>query len=174
MVDAMRKICAVICARNEKDNIAETINSLKSQTYPIDKIIVVDDGSIDGTGEIAKKLGCLVVRLPPHEESLVGRPELAERINEGLKLAKDFNPDYILIVGADHSLPRDYVEKLLERMEENPRLVIASGVISKEPWMHLSPRGSGRLIKASFWREVSGLQYPVCWGWESWLCFKAL
>jgi hypothetical protein len=36
-----------------------------------------------------------------------------------------------------------------------------------------SPRGS-RVVDATFWRDVSDLQYPVAWGWEDWLYFKAL
>ena len=167
------RIAAVISARNEVKHLVNTINSLKSQTMPVEKIIVVNDGSTDGTGDLAKNLGCTVVDMPFHSENFVGRPELAERFNAGLKVADEENVDYVLIVGADHSLPPDYVEKLVTKMEANPKLMVASGCIKGEPVTESAPRGSGRLVRASFWKNVNDMQYPVVWGWESWLCLKA-
>jgi len=168
------KVIAVVKARNERENISETILSLKRQTLPLEQIIVVNDGSTDGTGELARELGCIVVDLPYHKESYVGKPELAERINVGLKLAGERDPDYVLTLDADHPLPENYVERLVKRMEANAKLVVASGYIEGEPYVETHPRGSGRLVKASFWKQVNNMQYPVCWGWESWLCFKAM
>jgi len=167
------KIAALISARNEVQHLAKTLDSLKKQTMLIEKIIVVNDGSTDGTGDLAKNLDCIVVDLPFHSESYVGRPELAERFNAGLKVAGEENVDYVLIVGAEHPLPWDYVERLVTRMEENQKLMVASGCIKGEPVTESAPRGSGRLVRASFWKEVNGMQYPVVWGWESWLCLKA-
>jgi len=167
------KIVAVISARNEVKYLDNSINSLRSQTITIERVVVVNDGSTDGTGDLARNLGCTVVDLPFHNENFVGRPELAERFNVGLKVAGEENVDYVLIVGADHLLPPDYVEKLVLRMEANPRLVVASGCIKGEPIVESAPRGSGRLVRASFWKKVNGMQYPVVWGWESWLCLKA-
>ena len=169
------KVIAVVKARNERENISETIMSLKKQTLPLEQIIVINDGSIDGTGELARKLGCVVIDLPYHEESFVGdRPELAERLNVGLKVAIKDNPDCLLTLDADHPLPEDYVKSLVTRMEVNAELVVVSGYIKGEPYVKTHPRGSGRLIRTSFWRKVSDVQYPVCWGWESWLRYKAM
>lgn len=167
------RIMAVISARNEVEHLANTIISLKRQTMPIEKIIVINDGSEDGTGILARNHGCTVVDLPFHKDSYIGRPELAECFNAGLKIAREENADYVLIVGADHPLPSDYVEKLVVRMERNSKLMVASGCIKGEPITESAPRGSGRLIRGSFWRDLNGMQYPVVWGWESWLCLKA-
>ncbi len=167
------RVVAIIFARNEKNYIRDTITSLKSQTMPVD-IILVDDGSTDGTGDIAREMGCFVIDLPYHEESYVGRPELAERVNVGLKVAREEDYDYVLIVGADHPLPPDYVRKIVSRMEANPKLVVASGRIKGEPYDEQVPRGSGRIVRASFWKKESNMQYPVAWGWEAWLYLKAL
>ena len=120
-------------------------------------------------------MGCEVVDLPYHEESFLGRPELAERLNIGLKFAEKYSPDYILKVDADHTLPKEYVEKIVSRMEVNPKLVVASGHIKGEPYTESAPRGSGRIIKASWLKEEFGsLCFPVCWGWEGYLLLKAL
>ena len=168
-------VVAVITARNEEKILPETISLLKEQTLCLKRIVVVNDGSTDKTGEIAKSLGCTVIDLPHHKESFVGRPELAERLNAGLNVAILGNPlpDYVLIVGADHPLPPNYVEELVSRMESNAKLVVASGRIEGEPYTESAPRGSGRLVKTSFWKQISNVLYPIAWGWESWLLMKA-
>lgn len=159
-------------ARNEEEHITGVISSLKSQTLPINKIVLVNDGSTDDTPLIGKDHGCIVISLPFHEESLVGTPELAERWNTGLKTVVEYSPDYVLLMGGDHILPESYVEELLARMTNE--IVIASGRIEGEPHTESAPRGSGRLVRASFWINENKMQYPVSNGWESWLLFKAM
>ena len=48
-------VSVVIPTYNRKDMLREALNSLAQQTYPTDRfeIIVVDDGSTDGTDQIA-------------------------------------------------------------------------------------------------------------------------
>ena len=169
------RVVGIIIARNEEQNIADVIRSLQQQTMPLTAIIVVNDGSTDKTGELARAMGCSVVDLPYHEESYAGRPELAERVNVGLSLAEKYDPDYVLVMGADNILPSDYAEKIIERMEKDPKIVIASGHIEGEPYSELIPRGSGRIIQVSWLRkEFGGLRIPAYWGWEAYLVFRAL
>lgn len=167
------KYAVVIPARNEEKHIEKTLSALRKQTVPPGQIILVDDGSNDRTGQIASKYADVVVRLPDRGYSVVGTPQLSKVINQGLKrVEKDV--DYVLICGADNILPEDFFEAMLSKMEANPKLVMASGIGKREPYAEYSPRGGSRVVDAKFWREVSDLQYPVLWGWEDWLLFKAL
>ena len=52
---ALPTVSVIIPTYNRKDLLRETLNSLAQQTYPSDRfeVIVVDDGSTDGTEEIA-------------------------------------------------------------------------------------------------------------------------
>ena len=170
------KIASITIARNEEKYLPSTINSLCSQTLPLDLIIVVNDGSTDNTGKIARQLGCIVIDLPFHEKSYTGTPELAKIINVGLDHIKKTKVpfDFVLIVGADHALPENYLKEITQRMISNPKLVVASGRIKGEPYRETSPRGSGRVVQIEFWKKVNDLRYPVEWGWESWLSFKAM
>ena len=46
----------IVPAYNEKECIADTVRSLVASDYPVE-IIVVDDGSTEGTADIAESLG---------------------------------------------------------------------------------------------------------------------
>ncbi|MGD8506280.1 MAG: glycosyltransferase family A protein [Candidatus Bathyarchaeota archaeon] len=166
-------VCAVIPARNEEEALPATLEMLKAQTLPPHKIIIVDDGSTDKTAEKARKMNCIVVDRPSHRESYIGKPELAEVINAGLNQVPKIC-DYVLLLGADHRLPPNYIEKLVRRMKKNSKLVIAGGVISGEQAVETLVRGSGRLVNAEWWSKQNGMKYPVAYGWEPWLCYKAL
>jgi len=165
------KVVAVIVARNEEDVIEKTITAIRLQSHKIWQIVVIDDGSTDETTRIVKEMGCTLISLPYHSESLVGKPQLAIRWNIGFEQAELFEPDYILILGADHILPENYVERLLKRM--NDKIVIASGRLEGEIFKETMPRGSGRLIDVKFWRKVGGLKFPIIYGWEPYIVYKA-
>ena len=165
------RVVAVIVARDEEDVIEESIRSLQLQTHKILNIVVGDDGLTDGTPQIVKEMGCSLVSLPYHQESLIGNPQLASKWNIGYKQAELFKPDYILTLGADHSLPSNYVEELLKRM--NDKIVVSSGRVDGELFEETMPRGSGRLIDVNFWNLNGGLRYPIVYGWESYILYKA-
>jgi GT2 family glycosyltransferase len=52
---AWPKVSVVVCAYDAEATIGECLTSLERLTYPDYEIIVVNDGSTDGTGEIAKR-----------------------------------------------------------------------------------------------------------------------
>ncbi|RLE90686.1 MAG: hypothetical protein DRN04_14540 [Thermoprotei archaeon] len=171
---ALLSVGCVIPARNEEKYLARTLEFLYKQTIKPKIVVVVNDGSVDNTAYVAERYGCVVVNLPFHRESWLGRPELASVLNAGLKVLRSHDIDYVLILGADTLLPSNYIEKLITYMERNKKVVIGSGRIFGERYRASFPRGSGRLVNASWWRELNNMKYPIIWGWESWLVFKAI
>lgn len=169
------RISAFFPARNEEEWIGHTIKSLYSQSINIYPVVVVDDGSTDETVKIANDYGAHVISLPYHAESWIGRPELSRPCNTALRfIRKDPDIDYVLQLGADHVLPGDHVETIMNRMISEPNVKVASGAIGNTNNKHSLPNGSGRLVETKFWREISNMLYPEIWGWESWLLYKAL
>lgn len=55
-----QKVAVILPAYNEEENVGAVIKVIKKVKY-VDDIIVVDDGSSDRTGEVAKSLGATVI-----------------------------------------------------------------------------------------------------------------
>ena len=161
----------VVNARDEEEVIGKCLESLRGQTVKL-FLVVVDDGSVDRTGEVASRFADVVVDLPRHEESWAGRPELARVFNAGFNVLKEKDVVYVLVSGADAVYPSNYVEEVVNRME-NGGIVLASGVAEGEVSRSLSPRGCGRVIDAEWFRSV-GFRYPENYGFEVYLVYKAL
>lgn len=85
------KITAVIPALNERDTIAAVIESVRAR---VDEVILVDDGSTDGTGAIARERGAVVVSHPKN----LGYDA---SIGDGFKAAMERGADIVLSFDAD-------------------------------------------------------------------------
>lgn len=92
------KFSFIIPVLNEEVYIKTTIESIKKQTEAAYEIIVVDNGSTDKTAEIARSLGCKVVK-----ETKRG---ISHARNKGAKVARG---DILCFVDADGVLSEDWV-----------------------------------------------------------------
>ena len=117
---------AVIPAYNEQASIARVIDSLHEQVPDFD-ILVVDDGSTDGTGEIAHELGARVVRHPFN----LG---IGGAVQCGFMYALEHGYDYMVQVDGDGQHCPDEIWKLQQAMADDPRLdmVCGSRFLTKE------------------------------------------
>lgn len=107
------KLSIVIPVYNEKDTINEIINRVLSANMNADKeIIIVDDGSKDGTREVLKMLGDSKPDLKIiFKENNSGK---GDSLKEGFKYTTG---DYVIVQDADLEYdPRDY-QKLLDVVE---------------------------------------------------------
>jgi cellulose synthase/poly-beta-1,6-N-acetylglucosamine synthase-like glycosyltransferase/peptidoglycan/xylan/chitin deacetylase (PgdA/CDA1 family) len=104
-----RPVSVIVPAYNEKECIANTLKSLAASTHPIE-IIVVDDGSSDGTSEIAREaadaLGMTNVRVVRQENA--GKPAA---LNNGVRNA---SCDIVVMMDGDTVFEPDTVRHLVQ------------------------------------------------------------
>jgi glycosyltransferase involved in cell wall biosynthesis len=168
----LKPMCGVVIkVRDEQEAIKTSLLNLLNQTQrPF--IVVVNDGSLDKTGEIASRYAEVVVNLPRHEKSWVGRPELAKVVNAGLKALEGNKFDFVMLSDGEVTYPSNYIDEITRRMNRN-NIVLASGIAEGEVSRSLSPRGCGRVIDAEWFRDVE-FKYPENYGFEVYLIYKAL
>lgn len=116
------KTIIVIPTYNEADNLPGLVAELLALGVPGLSILVVDDNSPDGTGEVAETLaqrfpGILYVRHRASKEGL-GRAYL-----DGFAVALDMGADYIIQMDADFSHPPTAIPQMLSLMSENAVVV---------------------------------------------------
>ncbi len=165
-------IGVVIKAKNEEKNIGIVLKHVFRQSLKPDVVVVVNDGSRDRTGEIARDLGARVVDLPDVGVYAVSLPHIARVINAGLREVERYGVDFVCLLDADHVLSRFYLERIIDRMKRSGDIVVASGVIKGEKTGLLTPRDSGRVVNFNWWKRHGG-RYPVHFGSETWLIYRA-
>ncbi len=98
-------VAAVIPHWNRRDLLANLLENLRGQTRPFDEVIVVDNGSTDGSAEMAERAGARVLRLG----SNLG---FAAAVNRGIQ-ALNPDTDWIAILNNDVTLEPQWLETLL-------------------------------------------------------------
>lgn len=119
-----KKLSIIIPAYNEKNTIKEIIHRVKSVKLPVGlekEIIVVDDGSKDGTREILKTIPDILYI--PHEKNL-GK---GGALKTGFRAATG---DYLLIQDADLEYdPDDYISLLKPVLNGEAETVFGSRIL---------------------------------------------
>jgi cellulose synthase/poly-beta-1,6-N-acetylglucosamine synthase-like glycosyltransferase len=112
-------VTVIVPAYNEAASIADTIASLQAQTARPHEIIIVDDCSTDGTGDIARGLSVTVVRPPTNTGSKAGAQSFALR---------RVRTPFTVAVDADTVLAPDAIERLLPAFDR-PGVAAACGFV---------------------------------------------
>ena len=121
-------VTVVIPTYNEADNLPTLLSGLFGLKIPNLHLVVVDDGSPDGTGELAKNLG-LELNGTVKVIQRGSKKGLGTAYMEGFKEALLMGSDIIIQMDADLSHELQYVPKFLEALEKSD-VVVGSRYIS--------------------------------------------
>ena len=114
-------IYVVIPVHNRKRFTKECIQSLQNQTYTDHRIIIVNDGSTDGTGEMLETEFPEVIVL--HGD---GNLFWTKAINLGIRKALELGADYIFTLNNDTVATSDLLEKMMEWAAKTPNSLLGS------------------------------------------------
>ena len=125
------KHVAIIPAHNEACYLGPTLDSLIAQTERPDRVVVVDDGSTDGTADIVRRFNRqhawidLVSRRGTGTRSY----RVVEVFQDGYDAVRNEPFTYISKLDADLVFPPNYFARLFEAMERDPTVATASGTL---------------------------------------------
>lgn len=124
-------VVIVVVNWNGKHHLKECLDSLLSITYPIYKVVVVDNGSNDGSCEFLKS-HYINIHLIRNEKNL----GFAQGNNCGIQFALSLGADYIVLLNNDTCVEPDFLNHLVQRGEEDREI----GVLGGKVLMYSNPR----------------------------------
>jgi hypothetical protein len=167
-------------ARNEEANLRRLADALFAQRAMPRSWVIVDDGSTDGTGELARELAkrswVRAISAPRQDRQVAlergrlgGRPVIA--FKAGLAELES-PPDVVVKLDADLWFGEDFFERLVGAFADDPTLGIAGGTCLERDegtWreVHITGdtvRGATRAYRWACLQDVMPL--PECMGWD--------
>jgi len=109
------KVDVVICTKNSERTLEKCLTLVK-RFIPVNRLIIIDGGSIDNTIEIAKKFGA--------EIYYDGGVSLGLARNLGLKLAET---EIVAFIDSDAYICKEWFPKLIKYFED-PKVALASNL----------------------------------------------
>lgn len=146
------RLSILIPARNERAILPACLAALEGQTAPGDEIVVIDDGSTDGTDAWLEKAYALGPQGPDGKRSSASHPGLkvlakersgkADSLNRTMRLAEG---EVVVTLDADTLLEPRALEAVRVAFANEPGLAAACGVLT--PVCPPGPWGLGKVFE---------------------------
>jgi glycosyltransferase involved in cell wall biosynthesis len=143
-------ISILVPAYNAEEFIADSIRSAIVQTWPRKEVIVVDDGSTDGTADVARRFASKEVAVVSKQnEGAAATRNHAFALSQG---------DYIQWLDADDLLAPDKIERQLAALREGD----SKWTLLSSSWGHFRYRTeSARFVPTSLWEDLTPLEWLI-------------
>jgi poly-beta-1,6-N-acetyl-D-glucosamine synthase len=171
---------AIICpVRNEVQYLDHTIASVRGQTLRPTVFVIVDDGSSDGTGQVAKTAAAQFDWIHVVNRSDRGYRQpgggVIDAFYDGYSQIRSADWEFVVKLDGDLSFAPGYFERCLARFQKDPKLGIGGGTVCKEVNGQLTPestvdpafhvRGATKIYRRQCWEQIGGLiRVP---GWDT-------
>lgn len=126
------KFLIIIPAHNEDSNISFCLQSLRNQTVKDFEVVIVNDGSIDKTAEIAdnfikedSRFRLISLENSTHQPGA----KVVRTFYQGLETANRNEFHIICKFDADIIFPADYLAKIHQAYVKNPKAGMVSGIV---------------------------------------------
>ena len=116
------KVLAIVVTFNRSKLLLRCLNGIKNQSRPVDKILIVNNGSTDNTAEILSSTG-----LDHINQNNLGS---AGGWNSGIKYALKNNFDYVWLMDDDGYPDQDALKILLHNVDRNTACI--SSIVVQE------------------------------------------
>lgn len=136
----MKKVSLYIPCYNAEKNIGSCLEGVFKQTYPIEEVLIIDDGSTDNT---VKKALCYPVKIVRHKKN----KGLAASRNTAFKIASN---EFVASLDADCVPESDWLGELMKNFTDEKIAMVGGKLMEK----HIS-------AVADRWRMVHMAQH---WG----------
>lgn len=159
------RLAVIIPAYNRRGLLLETLESVRAQTVAPVRVVIVDDGSTDGTPEAAE--GWL------SDHPMACGVKVIRQANAGVSAARNRgaeecrDADLLAFLDSDDLWPADFIEQALQTFSRNPEIVAATN-----DRLDVDHGPAGKVEKLSVWpvsndaatRAMSdkNLAYPSC------------
>lgn len=170
------KILVVIPSRNESERIGKCLASLVEQSLRVETVVVVDDGSEDGTAAFAAQYSSAFADLRIVTRSDRGvrsvGPGVIEAFYSGLEVVDIDEFDFVCKLDADVSIGKDYFAELMARFDADAELGAASGKVInceidglrfEERIMDEQVSGAAKCYRVSVFKAIGGFVRAVMW-----------
>jgi glycosyltransferase involved in cell wall biosynthesis len=147
-MDFIPRVSVILPVYNGERYLAESIESVLSQTYTAYEIVVVNDGSQDGSMEIVKRyIGS-------------GRIKYVEQTNQGVANARNTgifhsSGEFIALLDQDDAWLPDKLEKQIDFMDAHPEVALLHARVA-------CIDGEGRPISCRGWIYVGEEVHGYC------------
>lgn len=135
----MELVSVIIVNWNKKAYLKSCLNSLLNQTHSPIEIVVVDNGSCDGSQQMLQEKFPQVRLIINEHNELYCRAQ-----NQGIETAEG---EYVISLNNDVVLEKDFVEKLLEAAKANESIGMVCGKIMS--WGRATIDSAGQLLGRS-------------------------
>jgi cellulose synthase/poly-beta-1,6-N-acetylglucosamine synthase-like glycosyltransferase len=121
-------VTVMIPAHNEEVSLPDTIASLRAQTRPPERVIVVADNCTDSTVALAEAAGVEVVQTVENTQKKAGAlNQVLKRVLPGLK-----DNDLVMVMDADTRLSEKFLETAVARFASDRALMAVGGLFRGE------------------------------------------
>ena len=133
------KVVVAMPAFNEERYIGTLV--LKARKYA-DSVIVVDDGSRDGTAEIARLAGAFIIRHPENKGKGTAIQSILDEVKKEI-------PDVLILLDADSQHDPDEIPRLIKPVLDGYDLVVGSRKLEKNRIPFLRRIGQKILLQST-------------------------